>query len=69
MSGTPYVDADKIAETSEFLRNGGDEERAAAYLRCKVEDLPTLLDLPSKPAQQQSGELDLWAADEMKEVL
>ena len=62
-----YIDADTIREASEFLRNGGDKERAAAYLRCKVEDLPTLLDLPSKPAP--STELDLWAADKLQEVL
>jgi hypothetical protein len=65
----PYSDAEKIAEASEFLRNGGDEQKAAAFLQCRVEDLPTLLNLPSKPAQQQSTELDLWAADKLQEVL
>ncbi len=64
-----YIDADTIREATEFLRNGGDEERAAAYLGCKPEDVPTLLDLPAKPAQQQSGETDLWAADKLQEVL
>jgi hypothetical protein len=64
----PYSDAEKIAEASEFLRNGGDEQKAAAFLQCRVEDLPTLLNLPSKPAQQ-TGELDLWAADKLQEVL
>ena len=66
----PYNDADKIAETTEFVRNGGDKQRAAAYLKCRVEDLPQLLGLPSsKPAPQQSTELDLWAADKLQEVL
>jgi hypothetical protein len=68
MSGTPYVDADKIAETSEFLRNGGDNERAAAYLQCKVEDLPTLLDLPSKASANmvQEPSVDLWAVEKLE---
>jgi len=67
----PYNDGDKIAETSEFLKNGGDEQRAAAYLGCKVEDLPRLgLPVrPSQPTQQQSDEFDLWAADRLQEVL
>lgn len=67
----PYNDADKIAEVAEYLRTGGDEQRAAAYLKCRVEDLPRL-GLPvktSKPAQQQSGELDLWAVEKLQEVL
>lgn len=66
----PYNDADKIAETTEFVRNGGDKQRAAAYLKCRVEDLPQLLGLPSgEPAQQPSTEVDLWAADKLQEVL
>ena len=71
MSGTPYVDADKIAETSEFLRNGGDEERAAAYLGCKVADLPKLLNLPAKSSGSMVAEDPdyLWAADKLEGVL
>ena len=47
----PYNDAEKIAEATEFLRNGGDEQKVAAFLKCRVEDLPQLLGLPSvKPA-------------------
>lgn len=68
----PYIDADKIAEATEFLRTGGDKQRAAAFLRCRVEELP-MLGLPVKPAAgpalQQSTELDLWAADRLQEVL
>ena len=65
----PYRDGDLIAEVEEFLRNGGDPARAAAYLRVNVEDLPRL-GLPveaSKPAQ--STEIDLRAADKLQEVL
>jgi hypothetical protein len=67
----PYNDADKIAAADDFLRTGGDSERAAAYLGCRVQDLPRL-GLPVKPATkpaQQSGEFDLWAADRLQEVL
>jgi hypothetical protein len=67
----PYNDAYKIAETTEFVRNGGDKERAAAYLGCKPEDLPKLLDLPKpKPVRGdvETG-VDLWAVDRAKEVL
>jgi hypothetical protein len=66
-----YIDADTIRETSEFLRNGGDKEKAAAFLGCKPEDLPKLLDLPSlKPVRgdTESG-VDLWSVDRAKEVL
>ena len=67
----PYNDAEKIAETTEFVRNGGDTELAAAYLGCKPEDLPKLLDLPKpKPVRGdiETG-VDLWAFDRLKEVL
>lgn len=68
----PYIDADKIAEAFEFLRTGGDEEKAAAFLKCRVEDLPRL-GLPVKsalqPAQQQSDEFDLFACDRLDGVM
>ena len=67
----PYNDAEKIAETTEFVRNGGDTELAAAYLGCKPEDLPKLLDLPKpKPVRddKETG-VDLWSVDRAKEVL
>ena len=66
-----YIDADTIREATEFLRNGGDRERAAAYLGCKPEDVPKLLDLQKqKPirAHVETG-VDLWAVDRAKEVL
>lgn len=67
----PYNDGDKILEASEFLRNGGDEEKAAAYLGVKVEDLPQLLNLPSKSSANMVQEDPdyLWRADDAKEVL
>ena len=66
----PYIDADKIAEAIEARRHGANDDRIAAYLRCRVEDLPQLLGLPStKPAQQQSEEFDLFAADRLDAVL
>lgn len=66
----PYIDAEKTAEAIEARRHGANDDRIAAYLKCRVEDLPQLLGLPSvKPAQQQTGELDLWAADKLQEVL
>ena len=67
----PYNDAEKIADVTEFLRNGGDKQRAAAYLGCKPEDVPTLLDLPKpKPVRddKETG-VDLWSVDRLKEVL
>ena len=66
-----YIDADTIREAREFLRNGGDKERAAAYLGCKPEDVAKLLDLPKpKPVRddKETG-VDLWAFDRLKEVL
>ena len=62
-----YIDADTIREAREFLRNGGDEERAAAYLGCKPEDVPKLLDLPKpKPVRGdvETG-VDLWRVDDL----
>ncbi len=62
-----YIDADTIREAREFLRNGGDEERTAAFLGCKPEDLPKLLDLPKqKPirAHVETG-VDLWRVDDL----
>ena len=66
-----YNDAEAIREATEFLRNGGDKERAAAYLGCKPKDLPKLLDLPSlKPVPtDQDQDFDLWSVDRAKEVL
>jgi len=67
----PYNDGDKISAANDFLRTGGDRERAAAYLGCRVQDLPRL-GLPVKPAAKparQTVELDLWAADRLQEVL
>ena len=66
-----YIDADTIREAREFLRNGGDEERAAAYLGCKPEDVPKLLDLPKpKPVRGdiETG-VDLWAVDALDSQL
>ena len=66
-----YNDAEAIREATEFVRNGGDKERAAAYLGCKPEDLPKLLDLPKpKPVRddKETG-VDLWSFDRLKEVL
>ena len=63
-----YNDAEAIREATEFLRNGGDTELAAAYLGCKPEDLPKLLDLPKpKPVRGdvESG-VDLWAVDRLE---
>ncbi len=66
-----YIDADTIREAREFLRNGGDKEKAAAYLGCKPEDVPTLLDLPKPKAVRDDKEtgVDLWSFDRLKEVL
>ena len=64
----PYNDAEKIAETTEFVRNGGDTELAAAYLGCKPDELSTLLDLPKpKPVRddKETG-VDLWAFDRLE---
>ena len=66
-----YIDADTIREAREFLRNGGDKEKAAAFLGVKPEDVPKLLDLPKpKPVRGdiETG-VDLWAVDRAKEVL
>lgn len=66
-----YVEGDKLTAVNDFLRTGGDKQRAAAFLRCQVEELP-LLGLPVKPATkpaQQTVEFDLWAADRLQEVL
>ena len=66
-----YIDADTIREATEFLRNGGDEERAAAYLGCNPEDVAKLLDLPKPKAVRDDKEtgVDLWSVDRAKEVL
>jgi hypothetical protein len=66
-----YIDADTIREAREFLRNGGDEQKVAAFLGCKPEDLPKLLDLPKQKPVRGDVEtgVDLWAVDRAKEVL
>lgn len=65
----PYNDAEKIAETTEFVRTGGDKEKAAAYLGCKPEDLLKLLDLPKPVRGDVETGVDLWSFDRLKEVL
>jgi hypothetical protein len=69
----PYRDADQIAEVSEFLRNGGDEQRAAAYLQVSVEDLATLLGEPQwkqiPASEPKADEFDLFAAERLDGVL
>jgi hypothetical protein len=63
-----YLDADTIREATEFLRNTGDKERAAAFLGCKPEDLPKLLDLPKQKPVRGDVEtgVDLWAVDRLE---
>jgi hypothetical protein len=61
-----YIDADTIREAREFLRNGGDKERAAAYLGCKPEDVAKLLDLPKPVRDDKETGVDLWAFDRLK---
>jgi hypothetical protein len=64
-----YVSADEVSEAQEAYRNNVSLPRIAGHLRVTVDELPKLLNLPSRPAQQQSDELDLWAADKLQEVL
>lgn len=65
----PYIGGDILDQASEALRQGRTLESLASQLRCSPEHLARLLHLPAKPAQQQSTELDLWAADKLQEVL
>jgi len=65
----PYIDSDTLDECDRAIKLGCKIEYLAGKLRCSPEHLARLLTLPSKPAQQQSGELDLWAADDAKELL
>ena len=65
----PCIDSDTLDECDRAIKLGCKIEYLASQLRCSSEHLAKLLNLPSKPAQQQSDELDLWAADELQEVL
>ena len=66
----PYIGQDILDQAAEALRQNVPLTTLASQLRCSPEHLARLLNLPSlKPAQQQSGETDLWAADKMQEVL
>jgi hypothetical protein len=65
----PYIGQDILDQAAEALRQNVPLTTLASRLRCSSEHLARLLNLPSKPAQQQSDELDLWAADKMQEVL
>ena len=73
MSGQLYIDADKIADTRDYLRNGGDEEQAAAYLQCTVEELPQLLGEPAWKREpvttQDDATFDLFRVDELENKL
>ena len=65
----PYIGGDILDQAAEAHRQGKKLEALAGILKCTPEHLARLLNLPSKPAQQQSTELDLWAADKLQEVL
>ena len=69
MSG--YRDGDTIEHANDYLRNGGDPEKAAAYLQCTVEELPQLLGLPQwkQAVPAADAEFDLWRSDELDGVL
>lgn len=65
-----YIDQSTRDEAREAYRNHIPLDRIAGHLGITVAELRRVLELPAlQPTQQQSGELDLWAADKMQEVL
>lgn len=66
----PYIDADRIAEASQALRDGIPIDRVAGHLGVTTDALQQLLGLPQWRADAAAdGPCDLWAADDLGEVL
>jgi hypothetical protein len=65
-----YIDQSTVDEAREAYRNHIPLDRIAGHLGITVAELRRVLELPAlQSAQQQSPELDLWAADRAKAVL
>ena len=65
-----YLDQSPVDEAREAYRNHIPLDRIAGHLGITVAELRRVLELPAlQPAQQQSTEFDLWAADRLQEVL
>jgi hypothetical protein len=65
----PYIPGHIIDEAKDRRRQGDSLATLASRLGVSPEALATLLGEPSQRPAQQTGELDLWAADKMQEVL
>jgi hypothetical protein len=65
----PYLSGDDRDEIERAKANGKTDDQIAGHYKITPDELCRLMDWPAKPAQQQSTELDLWAADKLQEVL
>jgi hypothetical protein len=66
----PYLGGDDRDEIERAKANGKTDDQIAGHYRISPDELRSLMGWKSsKPAQQQSTELDLWAFDDAKEVL
>ena len=66
----PYIDADRLGEASQAVRDGIPTDRVAGRLGVTVDVLQQLLGMPQWRADPSSDEsVDLWAADRLREVL
>ena len=64
-----YLDQSTRDEAKEAYRNHIPLDRIAGHLGITVAELRRVLELPALQPAQQTGELDLWAADKLQEVL
>jgi hypothetical protein len=64
-----YLDQSTVDEAREAYRHHIPLDGIAGHLGITVAELRRVLELPALQPAQQPGELDLWAADKLQEVL
>lgn len=71
MSGTPYICGDDADEIRDAVQAGCAVANIADRLRVDPEYLGRLLQLPASQAQADASddEFDLWAADDLDDIL
>jgi|GEM_PF-1671682 len=66
---TRYFSGDDVADMKNARGFGVSLDRIAAHYGATVDEIKSAVGDPQSEQKQQSDELDLWRADELREVL
>ena len=65
----PYLSGDDCDEIERAKANGKTDDQIAGHYKITPDELCRLMEWPSKPAQQQTTEFDLFACERLDAVL